>query len=121
MTEIEALKALKSREPIFHRPELGTARSDFEAMIDKDFWEVGASGRVYDRNYVLDALEERHSSAHEDKWEVSDFSCRDLGGGTFLVTYHLNQDCRMSRRSTLWSFEGGEWRALYHQGTLLAD
>ena len=54
MTDAEAREALQAREPIFHRPELGTSRVNFERMTDESFWEVGASGRVYDREFVLD-------------------------------------------------------------------
>ena len=118
MTETEALEALRAREPIFHRPELGTSRAHFEHMTDEAFWEVGASGRVYDRSFVLDELERRHSSPHADQWVVSDFSCRELGGGVFLATYLLRQGARLSRRSTLWR-HGSDWRAIYHQGTLV--
>ena len=50
----EILAELSSREPIFHRPELGTNRTDFEMMTLEDFWEVGASGRRYTRKYVLE-------------------------------------------------------------------
>jgi hypothetical protein len=39
----EVLAELSRREPIFHRPELGTTRADFEKMTVEDFWEVGAS------------------------------------------------------------------------------
>src|SRR5215813_1182527 len=41
------LAELSSREPIFHRPEFGTTRADFERMMADDFWEVGASGASY--------------------------------------------------------------------------
>ena len=41
------LDELVSREPIFHRPELGTARHDFDNMMVADYWEVGASGRLH--------------------------------------------------------------------------
>lgn len=119
MTEHEALIALQAREPIFHRPELGTSRADFERMTDEKFWEVGASGRVYLREYVLDELERRYANPHRDQWEVSRFACRQLADDTFLVTYDLAQGERKSRRSTLWRFEDGEWKALYHQGTLI--
>ena len=34
--------ALRAREPLFHRPELGTSRADFERMIVDSFWEIGA-------------------------------------------------------------------------------
>jgi hypothetical protein len=121
VTNEEALQALRSREPIFHRPEFGTSRADFERMIDDEFWEVGASGRIYDRAFVLDGLEKRHAAPHDDEWEVDDFACRSLGGQIFLVTYCLKQVNRESRRSTLWRHDSGVWRAIYHQGTLVPD
>ena len=119
MTEAEALEALSLREPIFHRPELGTSRTHFERMTDDSFWEVGASGRVYDREFVLSELERRYSSPPKDEWEVSDLSCRALGEAVFLVTYRLKQGDRLSRRSTLWRHTG-DWQAIYHQGTLIS-
>ena len=120
MTEAEASEALRAREPIFHRPELGTSRAHFERMTDENFWEVGASGRVYRRDFVLDNLEQRYSAPHTDIWQVSDFRCRDLGGSLFLVTYLLTQGARLSRRVTLWRLNG-DWRAIYHQGTLIGE
>ncbi len=115
------LDELIAREPLFHRPELGTRRSDFEAMVEPDFWEVGASGRRYSREYVLDTLAERHSRPHEDPWETRDFHCRELGPDTYLVTYTLNQAGRISRRATIWRRRGQEWRIVYHQGTLVEE
>ena len=116
----EAVESLRIREPIFHRPELGTSRAHFERMTDEDFWEVGASGRVYRRDFVLDNLEKRYSSPQSDDWEVTDFCCRALGRSAFLVTYLLSQGSRRSRRATLWRYTS-DWRALYHQGTLVGD
>jgi hypothetical protein len=52
---------LSAREPIFHRPEFGTTREDFERMTTEDYWETGASGRQYSRAAVLDELEKRFS------------------------------------------------------------
>jgi hypothetical protein len=116
-----ALEALRAREPLFHRPEFGTTRADFERMIADDYWETGASGRRYDRAFVLDALEQRHAQPHDDSWETSGFRCRALGARTWLLTYTLRQDQRLSRRMTLWREDGDGWRALYHQGTLVQD
>src|SRR5689334_11631866 len=65
---IDVLQELIRREPIFHRPELGTTRADFENMTASDFWEVGASGRRYGRKYVLETLEKRHAAPHTDVW-----------------------------------------------------
>ena len=51
MTEQEALEAMVAREPIFHRAEFGTGREDFAHMTAEDYWEVGASGKVYRRDF----------------------------------------------------------------------
>lgn len=116
----DASAELRAREPIFHRPELGTARADFAAMLAEDFREIGASGRSYDREQVLDVLERRHGDGPPDeRLEVLDFRCRAVGPATYLVTYSLRQDgTRLTRRSTLWARTEAGWKALYHQGTL---
>ena len=113
------LDELCAREPIFHRPELGTTRADFEAQTADDFWEVGASGRRYSRAFVGATLEERSSRPHDDPWETSEFHCRELAEGTYALTYTLRQRERVTRRLTLWRKVGGVWKILYHQGTLV--
>lgn len=52
----DVLDELRRREPIFHRPEFGSTRADFERMTADDFWEIGASGQLYSRAHVLDVL-----------------------------------------------------------------
>ncbi len=113
------LDALIDREPIFHRPEFGTTRTDFENMTEPEFWEVGASGRRYSRSYILDTLEKRHASPHEDAWEARDFHCLEIAPSNYLLTYTLQQGDRITRRSTIWRRRGGEWKIVYHQGTLV--
>jgi len=121
-SEEDVLAALIAREPLFHRPEFGTTRADFERMTTEDFWETGASGRRYERAFVLDELERRHAhGAPEDAWRTEGFRCRALGASTWLLTYTLHQGSRVSRRMTLWRRDADGWRALYHQGTLAQD
>jgi hypothetical protein len=86
----DVLDQLIKREPIFHRPELGTTRQDFENMTIETFWEVGASGRRYSRAYVMDTLELRHSQPHEDIWETQDFHCVEIAPDNYLITYTLS-------------------------------
>jgi hypothetical protein len=118
----EVLIELSAREPIFHRPEFGTTRADFEKLTAEDFWEIGASGRRYSRQYVLDELEKRFAAAHDDVWETSDFHCRRLGPDTYLLTYTLLQDhARRTRRSTIWQCTDKGWKIVYHQGTVVQD
>jgi hypothetical protein len=118
----EVLEELSAREPIFHRAEFGVSRKDFERMTVEEFWEVGASGRRYSRNFVLDELEKRHAAGHEDVWETSEFHCRRLAEDVFLLTYLLVQDgTRITRRSTIWQMTAEGWKIVFHQGTIVTD
>lgn len=116
---LDVLNELMQREPIFHRPELGTTRQDFENMTIETFWEVGASGRRYSRKYVMDTLELRHLQPHEDLWETRDFHCLEIAPDNYLITYTLIQGKRVTRRSTIWRRCGTEWKIVYHQGTVV--
>jgi hypothetical protein len=119
---LHILGELRAREPIFHRPEFGTTRADFDRIMDAHFWEVGASGRRYSREHVLETLVERHSKPREDIWETRDFHCRELAANTYLLTYTLVQDrTRMTRRSTIWRHTSDGWKIVFHQGTIVED
>jgi hypothetical protein len=116
------LSELMAREPIFHRPEFGTTRADFERMMADDFWETGASGRRYSRAFVLDELERRLAAPREDDWEAKDFNCRELAPGVFLLTYTLLQNHeRLTRRATIWQRAPEGWKIVYHHGTMVQD
>ena len=118
----DILAELSSREPIFHRPEFGSTRADFERMTVEDYWETGASGRRYSRQAVLDGLEERFSVPHADVWETSRLHCRELAGDVYLLTYTLLQDKqRLTRRATIWQKTADGWKIVYHQGTVVQD
>jgi len=118
---LDVLHELMKREPIFHRAELGTTRFDFENMTEREFWEVGASGRRYSRQYVLDTLEQRYKNPGQDVWETRDFHCLELARDNYLLTYTLLQGERVTRRSTIWRQCGVEWKIVYHQGTIVED
>jgi hypothetical protein len=120
------LAELSSREPIFHRAEHGAVpgatRADFERMTVDDFWEVGASGRRYSREYVVDELAKRFAAPHEEAWETKEFVCRELAPDVFLLTYTVVQDrLRVTRRSTIWQRTPEGWKIVFHQGTIVQD
>lgn len=118
----DVLAELSAREPIFHRPEFGTSRADFEQMTVDDYWETGASGRRYSRKFVLDELEQRFSAPHDDIWETHDFHCRKLAEDIYLLTYTLLQNHeRLTRRATIWQKTSNIWKIVYHQGTIVQD
>ena len=119
---LDILDELKAREPIFHRPELGTDRETFEMMTDPGFWEVGASGRRYSREFCIDNTVKRYAGDYEDDWETRDFHLRQLAGDCYLLTYTLIENgLRVTRRSTIWRRTEGRWTIVYHQGTIVED
>ncbi|MFB8004048.1 DUF4440 domain-containing protein [Nocardia sp. NPDC056000] len=117
------LAELECREPIFHHPEFGTSREDFERATAPDFWETGASGQRYSREFVWATLEQRRLAAEpgaeEDSWQTSDFLLREIASDTYLLTYTLQQDDRLTRRLTVWQRAANDWTILYHQGTVV--
>lgn len=121
----DVLDELIRREPIFHRPEWGTTRANFERTTVPDFWEVGASGRRYSRSYVLDELERRYSVKGAEcaphSLKASDFHCRRLSSDVYLLTYTLVQDERKTRRATIWQQTVDGWKIVFHQGTIVQD
>lgn len=119
---LRILEELRSREPIFHTARFGATIEDFTRSTAPDFWEVGASGRRYSREFIL-----RHLGANPPcdadsaGWKCSDFAVRRLGPDTFLLTYTLLQVDRLTRRATIWERTSDGWRILYHQGTVVSS
>ncbi len=108
------LDDLRRREPIFHRPA-------FPTVMSPDYWEVGASGRRYSRDFILETLV-LHPPIDADvaRWQATDFALQQLAPNTYLLAYTLDQTGRITRRSTLWQNTQEGWQILYHQGTLVA-
>jgi hypothetical protein len=117
---LQVMRELKAREPIFHRPEFGATRHDFERMTASDFWEVTASGRRISREFVLNTLENRYAKPTEEVWEIADFFCQEIAAENYLVTYTLFQGERVTRRATIWRRAADGWKIVYHQGTPVA-
>jgi hypothetical protein len=115
------LEELKQREPIFHNQAFGRTAADFELATAPDFWEVGASGRRYSREFILGMLaKEKLIDGDAAGWKASGFGMRRLGSDFYLLTYTLDQNGRITRRATIWEKFDRGWRILYHQGTLVS-
>ena len=116
---LPVLGQLKAREPIFHRPEFGTTQADFERMMAPEFWEIGASGSRYNREFILAELKRRYESDYHDEWRTEGFRCQHLAGDVYLLTYTLFQSTRMTRRMTIWRRVANDWQIVFHQGTIV--
>jgi hypothetical protein len=119
---LPVLDELRRREPIFHNPEFGSTTAEFEHRTAPDYWEIGASGRRYSRNFILRELTRSipYVDAATAGWQTSEFGLRRLGPETYLLTYTLDQAGRRTRRSTIWRRSEDDWQILYHQGTIIS-
>jgi hypothetical protein len=114
------LEELRPLEPIFHTAEFGMSTADFERRMALEYWEVGASGRRYSRDFILQVLrQEPPVEAGDAGWVCSDYGLRQLGPETYQITYTLHQWKRVTRRSTLWRKSEAGWQILFHQGTIV--
>lgn len=113
------LTQLKALEPLIYSANDGAARQHFEALLCADFWEVGATGKIYDREFVLQTLDDRQKNPRNEAWETSDYHLRKIESHHYLVTYTLRQPTRVSRRATLWQSTEKGWLMIYHQGTVV--
>lgn len=116
------LEELKAREPIFHHPDkFGKTKYDIESQVCDEFWEVGSSGNVYTKQYVIESLLDRYNnSSYQEVWEISDFETTKIAQDNYLLTYVLLQNkTRRTRRSTIWRKINEQWKILYHQGTVI--
>lgn len=120
------LEELMKREPLFHRRELVNSRDSFLRETAEDFWETGASGRRYSREFVWATLRQRYATGKVDeyeteRWQIRDSHLREIAPSTYLLTYILSGPAdRLTGRLTVWqgSISDG-WKALYHQGTVV--
>lgn len=92
-------------------PEVRRDRAALSAILHEDFCEFGASGRIYDRDSIIETLlAEGRSSA-----SASDFKATRLNPDVVLLTYRTDTP---SLRTSIWCrARDGAWRMLHHQGT----
>jgi len=97
------LKELVRQEFEFHWPDPGKDRTAIENMLDENFYEVGASGKRYDREHAIETLVERPKNpSGKNAWKAQDFECLEICPNSYLLTYVLVQDERITRRATIW-------------------
>ena len=90
-----------------------------DKLIHADFLEVGATGMSFGKTEVLTRLPKEKPP----QVKVTDMQCRLLSEDLAQLNYRacikpVNEvDKRYSLRTSLWKFEAGCWRVIYHQGT----
>lgn len=117
MTGIEATVMALELELL--DPQVRADAGRLDALLCEDFWEVGASGRAFGKDEVLERLPQEQGIG----FETSDMQAHVLAPDVVLVTYRASRSDANGRieslRSSLWVRDAHGWRMRYHQGTRL--
>ncbi|RYF82819.1 MAG: DUF4440 domain-containing protein [Comamonadaceae bacterium] len=113
------LAELSHREDLYHAASPAATPAAFEQVVAPDFWEIGASGRRYERAFCLQVLSQRGPTPAQHGWRVRDAQVQRVGADHCLLVYTLAQTGRITLRSTLWRQSAQGWQAVFHQGTVL--
>lgn len=99
---------------LFHHEVLSNEALLNERIHD-DFYEIGASGVVYDKATIIRFL---HGFTKDRPIELSNFTITEMTPDLVLahfVTKDLSTN-QLARRSSLWK-KADYWQLLFHQGT----
>ncbi|RBL68403.1 nuclear transport factor 2 family protein [Pseudomonas sp. MWU13-2625] len=96
--------------------------AELALLIADDFVEFGASGGIWNKSDVLEALPQQAFTQRT----VSQFTLKPLSEDSALVTYHCHTGAVGQRvpvdslRSSVWRRQGEQWQMVFHQGTFCA-
>jgi hypothetical protein len=106
------------RELRLQHPAVRRTPSVAAELLDPEFREFGASGRVWDRASILDVMARDEAPPPV----TDDVVASRLADGAILLTYRTREPGRTVLRSSVWRRrEGGPWRVVFHQGTVQAE
>lgn len=100
-------------ELLLLRPEVRNDAERLLSFLHPDFFEYGASGRIWQRDAIAQATSETREVI-----EATGVGARLVGDDAVLVTYRSNASGRRALRSSTWVREGDRWMLLFHQRTL---
>ncbi|MCL5028577.1 MAG: DUF4440 domain-containing protein [Bacteroidetes bacterium] len=105
------------------QPDIRKSSNEIEQLLADDFMEIGCSGRNYNRQQVIEALQNESTA----KMTISDFEIMNLAETVVLATFRetkfnaVNRIENESLRSSIWKMFGDKWKMIFHQGTLTTN
>lgn len=117
MDSVEA--QLRSLEEQLLQPDVRRDSQHISLLLADEFREFGSSGRIFNKEQILHALQNDAPSG----FVIEDFQSTPLCAGTILVTYRVTRhnlsmyERSASLRSSIWTRRDNRWQMLFHQGT----
>lgn len=107
------------------QPEVRSSVDQMRALLSDDFFEFCSSGSVYffNKDQDIDGI----VNSSDLDWEIQDFKTQRLAADVVLATYGLikhnetRREMKYSLRSSIWRCIDGQWKMVFHQGTLTGE
>jgi hypothetical protein len=100
-------------ERLLH-PDREEDRTALIPLFCHEFKEFCVSGRIFNRQQVIDALLKSEPRAAT----INNYYVEPLAENAALATYSAKTALRVSHRSSVWVFRDNRWQLLFHQGTI---
>lgn len=115
----DATAEIRALEEKLLSGEFRRDRKAVAGLLAEDFREFGSSGRVWNKQQILDQLE----TEEPFEAEMDDFQAVELAAEAVLVTHKVTvrrqgAESATSLRSSIWVKREGRWQILFHQGTV---
>ena len=105
------------------QPDVRKSVKDVALLLADDFVEFGSSGRVYNKQQIIESLQQEPPTQRS----LTEFKVFTLAPGVVLATYRAVQKGASleqpvySLRSSIWKSIDGRWHMVFHQGTLARE
>ena len=112
-------------EQLLH-PELRKSGADVAVLLADEFVEFGSSGRIYDKQQMLRALQNEPQAPVMCR-SLLDFKTQILATDVMLVTYRVVQYHSSSAApvyslcSSIWKLIDKQWKIFFHQETFTTE
>jgi hypothetical protein len=122
-TERSQPELLRQLEERLLQPEGRRSAQDVADLLADEFVEIGSSGRVFNKQQILESLQHEESTQRS----ITAFQSTQLASDVILTTYRVvrlnTSDAQptSSLRSSIWRLQDGRWKMVFHQGTRVAD
>ena len=85
-------------------------------LIADDFYEIGASGKTYDKKNILSRLPLEQNDDLLGK--VIDFEIYQISENLIRANYTLEEKTRRTLRTSIWKRQNDNYQMIFHQGIL---
>jgi len=113
-TATNLAQKIQALEELLLKPEVRTNSIRVSELLADDFFEIGASGRTFDKAAIVQSLS--NETEQLPKLTIAGFQLVPLSENLVQARYSILESGTL--RSSLWRKESDEWVMFFHQGTI---